>query len=151
MLSLRTEFAQPFPAIAVLASALQEFLLALARAGDDLRTLANRVQVQQVILNLMPDTAIARRLVRRLRLDVHPYDNEWVEVRLSDTGPTVPPAVTSRMFLSFMTTDAAGHDLGVYVCRDIVDSHGVPWLDNYSPHGATIVVALPRMRGGPHG
>lgn len=144
--------AQPLAVIADLASASQEILLSAVEAGDAFWALANRVRVQQEILDLMPDavTAMARRAMRRLRLVVRPYGNEWVEIRVSDTGPGVPPAVAQRMFLPFVTTDPAGHGPGLFVCRDIVDIHGVLWLHNHSPHVATFVVALPRMREGPY-
>lgn len=147
----------PVPAAAIVHEAL-----ALARADAaynavTLRTdltgsgpvvLADRVQIEQILLNLIHNSveSIAaadsprREVVVRLR-DAGP---EGVMFEVEDTGPGVVPDMVPRLYSPFATTKPAGMGLGLPICRSITEAHGGRlWLDETFTAGARFCLALP--------
>ncbi len=89
--------------------------------------LGDRVQLQQVIINLLVNGAHAmaeaegpRRLVVRAGLT----EDRWIRVQVSDTGVGIPEEDMDRLFGTFFTTKAGGMGLGLAICRTIIESHG---------------------------
>jgi len=88
---------------------------------------ANRVQVQQIIINLAMNAVQAMSEPgspsRRLRVSTAIEDAKAI-VTVSDTGPGIDPSVRARLFAAFTTTKAEGMGLGLSVCASIVSRHG---------------------------
>ena len=112
--------------------------LALVGAGDarvsvdfDLSSdvgavLVDRIQVQQVILNLVRNAieAMEDSPVRRLRIATEMEDNATARVVVSDSGPGIAPEIADRLFQPFTTTKKDGMGVGLSVCRTIIENQG---------------------------
>jgi two-component system sensor kinase FixL len=88
--------------------------------------LADKVQVQQVVLNLMRNAidAMEDSPRRELVVAARPLEDDMVDVSVSDTGPGIAPQIAEHLFQPFMTTKAAGMGVGLSISRTIVESHG---------------------------
>jgi PAS domain S-box-containing protein len=113
--------------------------------ASDLPLIAiDRVQVQQVLINLMRNgmdamesTAGDRVLGMRVR-----RTGDLVQTEISDRGPGV--ALPDKIFEPFFTTKDQGMGMGLAICRSIVESHGGRlWTERNEPHGATFIFTLP--------
>lgn len=106
--------------------------------GVDL-VLADKVQVQQVVLNLMRNAidAMESSPVRDLLVAARPADDGQVEVTVSDTGPGIAPEIAQHLFQPFMTTKATGMGIGLSISRTIVESHGGHIWAEPGPDGGT--------------
>ena len=109
---------------------------------------ADRIQVQQLILNLMMNAieAMSETNDGRRRLEVRTeIDSEGrVVVSVKDSGPGLKPENVGRLFTPFYTTKAQGMGLGLAICRSIVEAHGGRlWATNNKDHGATFQFTLP--------
>lgn len=110
--------------------------------------LGDRVQLQQVILNLVINgiEAIAKsrdgERVLAIRSGQDESQNLFVAVR--DTGPGIDPANTERLFDAFFTTKPDGMGMGLAISRTIIESHGGRlWATSNSPKGAVFQFQLP--------
>ena len=94
-------------------------------SGVDL-VIADRVQVQQVVLNLMRNAidAMESSPVRELSVAARPLADAMVEVTVADTGRGIAPEIAEHLFQPFMTTKATGMGIGLSISRTIVESHG---------------------------
>ena len=89
--------------------------------------LADRIQVQQVLLNLIRNSIEAMQEAERRELVVATRAlsaEGLVEVQVSDTGTGIAPEVAAQLFKPFVTTKASGMGVGLSICRTIVESHG---------------------------
>jgi two-component system sensor kinase FixL len=88
--------------------------------------LADKVQVQQVVLNLMRNAidAMEDSPRRELVVAARPIADDMVEISVSDTGPGIAPAVAEHLFQPFMTTKPGGMGVGLSISRTIVEAHG---------------------------
>lgn len=88
--------------------------------------LANRVQLQQVIINLVRNAVDAMQdsPARILRLSAAPADDGKVEVVVADSGPGLDPAMSRTLFTPFTTTKANGMGVGLSISQTIVEGHG---------------------------
>ena len=120
--------------------------LRLARALPSVR--ADAVQIQQVLLNLIHNSAEAmqavasreRGLVIRTRTD----QNSGVVVCVTDTGPGVNGKDVERIFQAFMTNKPDGMGMGLHVSRSIVIAHGGRiWAHRHRGRGARFCFSLP--------
>lgn len=104
------------------------------------RVLADKVQVQQVVLNLIRNAMDAMEECERreLRISARPAAGELVEVSVADTGPGIDEAVAAQLFQPFVTTKAAGMGIGLSISRTIVESHGGSLWAEPNPGGGTI-------------
>jgi PAS domain S-box-containing protein len=117
------------------------------------RVAGDRVQLQQVLLNLIVNAAEAMSGVtdRPRELTVvsgrHGADAVLVEVR--DSGVGLDPARAERVFEAFYTTKAEGIGIGLSISRSIVEAHGGRlWAGANEPHGAVFRFSLPAGAGG---
>lgn len=109
----------------------------------------DRVQIQQVLLNLMRNAidAMAEVSLRRLTVTTRQVDGR-VELRVSDTGPGLSDSVRARLFQPFVTSKADGLGVGLSICRTIVEGHGSALSVESEPgQGACFHFTLPS--GGP--
>lgn len=93
---------------------------------DATPVLADRVQIEQVLINLMRNAmeAMASCEVRRLSIRSRLLDPTVVELVVADTGPGIAPDVQKRLFQAFSSTKESGMGLGLSICRTIIEAHG---------------------------
>ena len=111
----------------------------------------NKVQLQQVILNLMMNAieAMNTRQLRALKVRSDLSKPEMVHVSISDTGTGIEPANVDRLFSALFTTKARGMGMGLSICHSIIESHGGRiWVTAGSVRGATFHFELPTKAAG---
>jgi signal transduction histidine kinase len=109
--------------------------------------LGDRVQLQQVILNLvmngieaMKDTPSENRIIsiRTSRVE------KFAELSVSDCGPGIPEDKIKEVFEPFFTSKAEGMGMGLSIARTIIEAHlGLIWAKNRDHGGATFRIRLP--------
>jgi C4-dicarboxylate-specific signal transduction histidine kinase len=115
-------------------------------AADLPQVMADRVQLQQVLMNLMingieamKDADGTRELAIRSQ-----RQNEEVVLSVSDSGVGLPPQQTEQIFNAFFTTKPHGTGMGLRISRSIIESHdGRLWAAENSPRGASFYFTLP--------
>jgi two-component system sensor kinase FixL len=111
--------------------------------------LADRVQIQQVLVNLLRNAVEAMRgaAAAELRVRTAAGAEGFVAISVTDTGPGVSDAIQDRLFEPFMTTKKDGMGVGLSICRTIVEAHGgTIWARNDEGAGATFAFTLPLAR-----
>jgi len=111
------------------------------------QVMADRVQLQQVLMNLMingieamKDTDGTHELVIRSQR----MQNEEVLVSVTDSGVGLPPLQKEQIFDAFFTTKPHGTGMGLRISRSIIESHGGRlWAGDNSPRGASFCFTLP--------
>lgn len=141
-------------------------VLALATADDvgikaDLkldpagpRTVIDKIQIQQVLLNLVRNAveAMADTPAPRLVVETAVSPDEQIEVSVTDNGPGLSPEVRDKLFQPFVTTKPGGMGVGLSVCRLIVEAHGGRlWAEDDSGGGAVFRFTVPSARAALHG
>ena len=110
------------------------------------QVLGDRVQLQQVLMNLMLNGMDAMKDVegtRELVIKSQRAENEEVVVTVSDTGVGLPAEQADRIFQAFFTTKPHGTGMGLRISRSIVESHGGRlWATENSPRGASFHLTL---------
>jgi two-component system, NtrC family, sensor kinase len=112
------------------------------------RVRADRVQLQQVILNLIMNAVEAMGTVadgaRVLNVASQLDEPNAVLVTVQDTGTGIDPNRMDRIFDAFFSTKSSGMGMGLFICRSIVESHGGRlWATAAVPHGAMFHLVLP--------
>jgi signal transduction histidine kinase/integral membrane sensor domain MASE1 len=109
--------------------------------------LADRVQIQQVLLNLILNACEAmgdRDAADRLLTLGASESGAHVRFSVRDAGTGIPDALIESLFEPFVTTKPEGLGLGLSIARTVVDTHGGRiWAENGADHGATINFLLP--------
>jgi C4-dicarboxylate-specific signal transduction histidine kinase len=115
-------------------------------AADLPRIMGDRVQLQQVLTNLIMNSIDAMKEVdgtRELAIKSQRTEKEEVLVSVSDTGVGLPPQQSDQIFNAFFTTKPHGTGMGLRISRSIVESHGGRlWAADNSPRGASFHFAL---------
>jgi PAS domain S-box-containing protein len=116
-------------------------------AGGLLPVQGDRVQVQQIVLNLILNAAEAMGSVetgaRELSISSE-QDHTGVLVAVRDSGPGIKPEHRERVFKAFYTTKPSGVGMGLSICRSIIDAHGGRlWAEANEPRGAVFRFTLP--------
>jgi PAS domain S-box-containing protein len=116
-------------------------------ATDLPQVMGDRVQLQQVMLNLIMNSIDAMRNVdgtRELAIISRLAENEEILVSVRDSGVGLPPQQADQIFNAFFTTKLHGTGMGLRISRSIVESHGGRlWADGNSPRGASFYFTLP--------
>lgn len=111
-------------------------------------TLADRIQIQQVLVNLMRNAmeAMEETPRRELTLGTAPVENSMVQISVTDTGCGIAPDIAAQLFQPFFTTKPHGMGVGLSISRTIVEGHGGHiWIEP-NPEGGTIFrVTLPSV------
>ncbi|WFU84405.1 PAS domain S-box protein [Bradyrhizobium sp. CIAT3101] len=114
---------------------------------------ADRVQLQQVILNLIINAVEAMRDVRREERDLlisTRSEADGISVEVRDSGPGFAPGELERLFEAFYTTKSSGLGLGLSICQSIVEAHGGRlWAGPNLPRGAIFSFTAPAGRTTP--
>jgi PAS domain S-box-containing protein len=113
--------------------------------------LGDRIQLQQVVLNLILNGMEAMTSVqdrrRVLSVKSQAYKDSDMQVSIKDTGVGIDPASTDHIFEAFFTTKPNGTGMGLSICRAIVEAHdGHISVTHGVPHGAVFQFSLPNRR-----
>ena len=106
----------------------------------------NRVQIQQVVMNLVRNSleAMDRASKKTLTVSIRPRGDGFVEVAFSDTGSGVPDLIAENLFDPFVSDKDNGLGIGLTICRSIIERHGGEiWADKTGEQGATVCFTLP--------
>lgn len=111
------------------------------------RAVVDRIQIQQVVTNLMRNAveAMEGSKARRLQIGLaRTADEKFIQIDVADTGAGLAESVTARLFQPFVTTKSTGMGLGLSICRDIVETHGGKlWARPNDLSGTTFSFTLP--------
>jgi signal transduction histidine kinase len=123
-------------------------LLQTQLAGGLPLILGDRIQLQQVMLNLILNAVEAmsgsRAGSRELLIKTGQHDPRAVLVAVEDSGPGVKPESLDRLFDAFYTTKPDGMGMGLSICRSIIEAHGGRvWATANLPRGAVLQFTLP--------
>lgn len=113
--------------------------------------LADKVQVQQVLLNLLRNAAEAMQNcpVRDLTVASRPIDGGMALITVTDTGAGIEPSVLERLFQPFVTSKAQGMGVGLSISRTIIEAHGGRiWAESESGKGTVFSFTLPMSEPG---
>jgi two-component system sensor kinase FixL len=104
------------------------------------RVMADKVQIQQVLLNLIRNAieAMAEMPRRHLTITSGAAADDTVCLQVIDTGTGIPPAVAANLFNPFFTTKPQGMGVGLSICRTIIESHGGKIWTEPNPGGGTM-------------
>src|SRR5262249_20610789 len=106
----------------------------------------DRVQVQQVLLNLILNAAEAMKsaIEGPRELLIATEQGDGIVVTVADTGPGIDPDHVERVFDAFYTTKSTGLGIGLSICRSIIVAHGGRlWAETNEPRGAIFRFSLP--------
>jgi len=122
-----------------------------ATTPDALPIIGDRIQLQQVLINLMVNAfealADARSVDRRISIRTLRVEN-LAELSISDNGPGIPEDRLKEVFEPFVTSKAEGMGMGLSIARTIVEAHGGRiWAKNQGGGGAVFVLSLPLASG----
>jgi signal transduction histidine kinase len=117
-------------------------------AGELPHIQGDRVQLQQVVLNLMINSIQAMsdlaRGERELHVTTEMIAAEGVRVAVRDTGPGFSAANLQRLFAPFYTTKPNGMGMGLSICQSIIENHGGRlWASRTDPQGALFQFTIP--------
>jgi signal transduction histidine kinase len=117
------------------------------------QALGDRVQLQQVIMNLIMNGADALSAVadrpRILRIGSQINGAGSVLVSVQDSGTGIDEAIRDRIFEPLFTTKSTGMGMGLSICRSIVEAHGGRlWVTPATPHGTDVRFTIPTAASG---
>lgn len=122
--------------------------LRVVLADDLLNVPGDRIQLQQVLLNLIVNAIEAMLSIedrqRALLITSGRFNDNGVRIGVSDNGPGIDPQTAHHIFDAFCTTKPEGMGMGLAISRSIIDAHGGRlWTEANEQHGATFQFTLP--------
>ena len=107
---------------------------------DATQVAADRVQVQQVLFNLLRNAmeAMEHSARREIVITSAACGPGMVEIAVADTGPGLAPEVRANLFRPFVTTKDSGMGVGLSICRSIVETHGGRLWAEENPGGGAV-------------
>jgi two-component system sensor kinase FixL len=112
----------------------------------DIQVVVDKIQIQQVLINLIRNSVEAMERVpkRLLKVRSEAIDAGFAMVTISDTGPGLPAEVRERLFQPFVTTKGSGMGIGLTICQTIVQAHGGRiWFEPNPGGGVSFFFHLP--------
>jgi signal transduction histidine kinase len=139
--------------LAILRAELGEVTVQTRLADDLPPVMADRVQLQQVLLNLMMNAIEAMKPVsdhaRVLRIETMRHEEHAALVAIQDSGVGLDTGQMQKLFEPFYTTKPQGLGMGLSICRTILERHGgCLWAEANEGPGATFKFSLPFGNGG---
>jgi signal transduction histidine kinase len=126
--------------------------LTIQAAADLPAVRGDRVQLQQVLINLLMNGAqamVATKGPRALEVRAEQADDETVLVQVRDRGVGIPEENMGRLFGAFFTTKPSGMGMGLAICRSTIEAHGGRiWAERPDGPGALIAFRLPVAKEG---
>ena len=118
-------------------------------AAEPVLVHGDRIQIQQVVLNLIQNAIEAMREwpedERRLRVSCRLVGSGEVRVEVEDRGPGLDPGTAESIFEHLFTTKQGGTGLGLAISKSIIEAHGGRiWVERVEPHGAVFKFQLPQ-------
>jgi PAS domain S-box-containing protein len=114
------------------------------------KVLVSRVQIQQVLLNLVRNAMEAMQDVDERDLTIKAEvedDGAMIRLSVKDTGPGLAPLVQEKLFTPFTTTKQTGMGVGLSICRTIIEAHGGKiWADSTPGEGTTFHFTLKAVK-----
>jgi len=111
------------------------------------KVMADRVQLQQVFMNLMLNGIEAMKDMGtggELTIKSQQHDNRQLLISVGDTGVGLQPEQAEQIFNAFFTTKPHGTGMGLRISRSVIESHGGRlWAADNSPRGASFCFTLP--------
>lgn len=107
--------------------------------------LADKVQIQQVLINLLRNAvdAMQDQPRRELAVSTARFEDDQAVVVIADTGPGVSPEIREQLFQPFVTTKRSGMGVGLSISRTIVEAHGGRiWVEPNDGEGAVFRFTL---------
>lgn len=111
--------------------------------------LVDRVQIQQVLINLVRNAceAMADSATKKLTISTRAGKDDFVQVTVSDTGCGIPPGVARQLFTAFVSTKPNGMGLGLSICRTIIEVNGGKiWVESRRGKGTDFHFTLIRAQ-----
>jgi two-component system, LuxR family, sensor kinase FixL len=104
------------------------------------QVLADKVQVQQVVLNLVRNAieAMEQSPQRDLMIGTERGPDDMAIIKVADTGTGIAPEIADQLFQPFITTKSQGLGVGLSISRTIVESHGGRIWVEPNPAGGTV-------------
>ena len=135
-------------------AAVRHVKVELDIAGDVPQVLGDRVQIQQVLLNLILNGMDALEGAgggnRRVSVTARREEAQAVEISVGDTGRGIPVGDLEHIFEPFFSTKSKGIGMGLSISRSIVEAHGgILWAENNNGGGATFRFTLPVAQQAP--
>jgi two-component system sensor kinase FixL len=127
-------------ALGLIGNHATDIKITLALAPDLQSVLIDKVQIQQVLVNLLRNAAEAMAESERRELTVTTVmvNGSWVQVSVADTGCGVSDELAERLFRPFVTTKTGGMGIGLAISRSIIESHGGRLTMVPNPSGGTV-------------
>jgi two-component system sensor kinase FixL len=102
--------------------------------------LVDKIQIQQVLLNLMRNAVEAMQIMtrRELVISTRSFRRDIVEIAVTDSGSGIAPEIAAKLFQPFVTTKSHGMGVGLSISRTIVEAHGGKLWAEPNPGGGTV-------------
>jgi len=137
-------------ALALIGASEQDIRVRIEFSPEIDLVLADKVQIQQVVLNLIRNAIDAMTGAtmpqRELSISLSPAGDGWATVAVADTGPGIDAEVAERLFQPFVTTKRSGMGVGLSISRTIIEAHGGRiWAEQRDEGGARFSFTLQRV------
>jgi two-component system sensor kinase FixL len=124
-------------------------------ANDLPAVMVDILQIEQALLNILRNSIEAigesKTAHGSIAIEATLADADFVEIKVSDSGPGFPPDLLDNPFLPFSSTKAEGLGFGLPLCKSIIEAHGGRlWLDSHA-QGAAVHFTLPIVKTPSHG
>ncbi|MBF0479494.1 MAG: PAS domain S-box protein [Candidatus Omnitrophica bacterium] len=136
-------------ALVQIRSVLKDVTFTANIKSGGLMVMGNKVQLQQVVLNLITNAleALSEAAIKQIKILVDIHKPGWVTVSVMNSGPKIDEEHLEQLFKPFHTTKKEGLGMGLFICRSIIQSHGGQLsVYNNPDKGVTFFFSLPILQ-----